>query len=150
MTTYLFPNLTFGCTGTIMRLTVAVANRAQVDNNPVQEQTAPKIQIWRKKSDLYHKAGPEISIFESLCVTEFQDGTCLWNEEARVSVQPGDILGLEIPPTNDDGYEILFTTDDEYKTYIFQRQISSTVNLSEADSITNHLPQIIPLVILGN
>ena len=147
MTAYLFPNLTFGCTGTIMRLTVAVANGAQVDG---KEQTAPKIQIWRKKSDLYHKAGPEIPIFESLCVTEFQDGTCVWNEEARASVQPGDILGLEIPPTNDDGYEILFTTNDEYKTYIFHRRISSPINLSAADSITNHLPQIIPLVILGN
>ena len=156
MVTYLFPNLTFECNGTIVRLIVAMANYSwdegdQANNKSVQEQTVPKMQIWRKNSDLYRKAGPDIPIFESSCVTEFQGGTCVWNIEARVSVQPGDILGLEIPPTSDDKYKILFSvTNNESNAYIFRHQLPPTVNLSEADSITNHLPQIIPLVILGN
>ena len=31
-------------------------------------------------------------------------GTCKSDKGARVSVQPGDIRGLEIPPTNDDAW----------------------------------------------
>lgn len=161
MTTYLFPNLTFGCNGTIVKLTVGMAKGPNAANNP--QTVRLNIQIWRKnKSDLYYKAGPEVEvpISDSSCVSEFNavEGRCVSsNKDAslRVSVQSGDILGLELPPTNNDGYEILFTRNDEHKSYIFQHQnliLNSTVtaNLSEADNVTNHLPQIIPLVILGN
>ena len=153
MTTYLFPSLTFGCYGTIVRLTIAVAGNSS-------GQTAQKFQIWRKNkthSDLYYKPSPDILILNSSCEADdsplkgkvFQ---CILHEESRVSVQPGDILGLELRPTSDhDGYEILFSASSESVTYIFQDPLSSTVNTSEADNITNNvLPLIIPLVILGN
>ena len=151
VTTQLFPNLTFGCNGTIVRLTVAVGVK-----NETREQ-GPKIQIWRENetgSDrLYYKPGPDIVISNSSCENFIlSEGIfrCTLNESARVSVQPGDILGLEIPPTNDDDYEVLFTTSDGSETYVFQRQLSSTVNLSEADDVTNSLvPQITFLVTVG-
>ena len=151
MDLHLFPNLTFGCYGTIVRLTVAVAG-----NN--SGQTAPKFQIWRKNeshSGIYYKPGPDIIISDSSCEAggSMLKG-CTLCEEARISVQPGDILGLMLPPISDDGYRILFNANGEYETYIFQLQcqLSSTqsVNLSEADNIINYLPQITPLVILGN
>ena len=119
-------------------------------------QQGPKIQIWRENdtsSGLYYKPGPDILISNSSCEDfTLSEGICrcTLSESARVSVQPGDILGLEIPPTNDDDYEVLFTTNNGSETYVFQRQLSSTVNFSEADSVTNNLvPQITFLVILG-
>ena len=149
VTTHLFPNLRFGCTGTIMSLTVAMAD------GEGKQDPGPKIQIWRENethSGLYYKTGTDIAISYSLCENLLDEGTfqCTLNEATRVSVQPGDFLGLEIPLTSGDNYEIIFKKNDGSKAYIFQRQMSSTINLSEADIITNNLPQIIPLVILGN
>lgn len=135
-----------------MRLTIAVAQNYSSEQ---PEQLAPKIQIWKETESLY-KLGPEISISNSSCVNmTLIEGIlqCTLSEAARVSVQPGDILGVEIPPTAADhnGYEILFNASSESTAHIFrQRQPYSTVNLSEADDVTNHLPQLIPLVILGN
>ena len=137
----------FGCSGIIARLTVAVGG-----NNGWE---GPKIQIWRENGthSLYYKPGHDILISNSSCENfTLSEGIvrCTLSESARVSVQPGDIFGLEIPPTNDDDYEVLFTTSDGSETYVFQRQLSSTVNLSEADNVTNNLvPQITFLVTLG-
>ena len=147
VTTYLFPSLTFGCNGTIVRLTVTVT-----DSNGLQ---GPKVQIWREKKGLHYKLSPEILISDLSCEDlRLSEGRfqCTLNEAARVSVQPGDILGLNIPPDeNRDGYGILFTTSTESNAYIFQHQLSSTVNLTEANvAITSYLPRITPLVILGN
>ena len=148
----LLPNLTFGCNGTIVRFTIAMAHKYNLEQ---LEQSAPKIQIWKETQNLY-KSGPEIPISNSSCVDmTLNEGIlqCTLSEVARVSVQPGDILGVEIPPIAADhnGYEILFNASSESTAYIFrQRQPSSTLILSEADNITSHLPQIIPLVILGN
>ena len=152
-TTVLLPNLTFGCNGTIVRLTIAVAYNYSLEQ---PEQSAPKIQIWKATQNLY-KSGPEILVSNSSCVESdmtLNEGIlqCTLSEAARVSVQPGDILGVEIPPPAADynGCEILFNTSSESTAHIFrQNQPSSILNLSEADDITSHLPQIIPLVILG-
>ena len=152
-TTVLLPNLTFGCNGTIVRLTIAVAHNYY--DSKQQKQLAPKIQIWKETQNLY-KSGPEIPVSNSSCVDmTLIEGIlqCTLSEAARVSVQPGDILGVEIPPIAADhnGYEILFNASSESTAHIFrQNQPSSTVILAEADDITSHLPQIIPLVILGN
>jgi hypothetical protein len=155
-TTVLFPNLTFGCNGTIVRLTIAVA-----DNYSLEEwgQSAPKIQIWKENQSIY-KSGPEILISNSSCVDLTLNERilqCTLSEAARISVQPGDILGLEIPPITigHNGYKILFKASNEPTAHIFlhHQDEPSTVNqydLSEADDITSQLPQIIPLVILGN
>ena len=154
-TTVLLPNLTFGCNGAIVRLIIAVAYNYSLEQ---PKQSAPKVQIWKETQNLY-KSGPEIPISNSSCVESdmtLNEGIlqCTLSEAARVSVQPGDILGVEIPPSiaaDHNGYEILFNTNSESIAHIFrQYQPSSTVNLSEADNITSHLPQIIPLVILGN
>ena len=151
-TTVLLPNLTFGCNGTIVRLTIAVAHNY---DSGQPEQSAPKVQIWKETQNLY-KSFSEILVSNSSCVDmTLNEGIlqCTLSEAARISVQPGDILGVEIPPIAADhnGYEILFNASSESTAHIFrQNQPSSTVILSEADDITSHLPQIIPLVILGN
>ena len=120
-------------------------------------QQDPKIQVWREnetQSDVYYKPGLDIMFENSSSVcTSFNEEPagvfhCILSEVAYVSVQPGDILGLELPPTDDADFETYFTSEGPM-SYVFQQQLNSTVNLSEAHSVTNDLPQINLLVVLG-
>ena len=64
------------------------------------------------------------------------------DKEYQVSVQPGDILGLEIPSTNDDDFDIWFTKGGP-TNYVFDSQLNSTVDRSENNTIAvQQLPQI--------
>ena len=92
-----------------MILIIAVAYNYSLEQ---LEQSASKIQIWKATQNLY-KSGPGIPISNSSCVDmTLIEGIlqCTLSEAARVSVQPGDILGVEIPPAAADynGYEIHF------------------------------------------
>ena len=101
--TRLFPDLRFGCSGKIVRFTVAVLN--------IKGQQSPRIQIRRPnhtQPDIYYKLGLDIPIVDksdvTVCLrkrTDDQVFRCILNEEFQVSVQPGDILGLELPLEND-------------------------------------------------
>ena len=74
---------------------------------------------------------------------------CILNEDHRISVQPGDFLGLEIPPIDEDDLEIYFKVGGS-TNLVFQRQLDSMVNLSnESHLVTNDEPQITFLVVLG-
>ena len=154
MTLRLIPDLKFGCSGTIVRFTVTVTfSGGQQD---------PKIQLWRENvthSGTYYKSGSDIPIMRanppcdrwrftqtSGTVRVFE---CTLSEEARVSVQPGDILGLTLPPTNDTDVEIQFTSGGP-TNHVIQHQLPSIVNLSEVHFVTHDLPQITFLVVLGN
>ena len=151
--TRLFPDMRFGCGGTIVRLTVA--------GRVVNRQQNPKIQVWREnktQSDVYFKPGSDIILerFTSCDrnrLPQIPSGSgvyhCTLTEAAQVSVQPGDILGLELPPTSSHSFEIYFTSGGPMN-YVFQRQLFSTVDLSERVFVTKDLPQISLLVVLGN
>ena len=148
MTTRLFPGLKFGCFGTIVKITAAVWLSNKQQN--------PNIQIWRENDThpgLYYKKSSDIPLVSSdpPCYTPSRTVVfqCTLTEEARVSVQPGDFLGLEIPPTNDDNLEIFFRSGGP-TNYVFLHQLNFTANLSEAHFVTNDLPQITFLVVLGN
>ena len=151
-TTRLIPGLKFGCRGTMVQLSVNVA----IQRN---RQLGAKIQIWRKNDHgFYFKPGPDILLdsTSSACVkrqTSRMDSItmlqCILSQSARISVQPGDILGLELPHT-DNTFDIYFLTSGGPANHVFQRQLSSTVNLSEADYVTYEKPQISFLVSLGN
>ena len=149
MTTRLFPDLKFGCFGTIVRVTAAVwfSNKEQ----------DPKIQIWRENEThhgLYYKRSSSIQLDWTTPPCYRPTGTegifqCTLTEAARVSVQPGDFFGLEIPPTNDDDLEISFKSGGP-TNYVFLHQLNFTTSLSEAHFVTHDLPQITFLVVLGN
>ena len=137
-----------------MRFTVAV-----VDRNGQQR---PKLQIWRPigdchtESNVYYKPGLDISIFRSspMCLRGRLNGgifRCTLNETYQnlMSVQPGDILGIELPPENDTDFDVYFTERGP-ENYVFEESLVSTVNLSEADRVTLHMPQINFTVMLGN
>ena len=149
MTTWLFPNLTFECTGTIVRMIVAVVNLSSGG------QQFPKIQIWRAnktQTGIYYRQDPDIPVIDhedrSVCirarVTDEKIFRCTLNEDFQVSVQPGDFLGLELTQNND----IYFETGGPLN-YVFEGQLNSTVNFSEAVRQSNDRPQINLVVILG-
>ena len=54
---------------------------------------------------------------------------CILNKNFHVSVQPWDILGLELPHTDDDDFDIFFAEEGPMN-YIFQKVLNSTVELS--------------------
>ena len=153
VTTRLFLDLKFGCFGTIVGVTAAV-----VDYGRSQD---PKIQVWRENKTqpgLYRKISLDIPLNRSNpgppCNRNSYNTSngmfqCIFNEDHRISVQPGDFLGLEIPPINNDDLEIYFKAGGP-TNLVFQRQLNSTVNLStEPHFVTNDEPQITFLVILG-
>ena len=154
VTSRLIPDLKFGCHGTLVGLAVAVAFR--------HGQQDVKVQLWRENithPGTYYKSGSDIPIVRSNppCIRSrftsmrgmFQIFECALSEEARVSVQPGDVLGLTLPPTTNTTLEIQFTIGGP-KNYVFQHQLPSNVDLAEADFVSSDLPQITFLVVLGN
>ena len=150
ITTRLFPDMQFGCYGTIVQVTAAV-----VDDGG---QESPKIQIWREnntQSDLYHKISSSDILVRRRNPPCYQNSLsngifqCTLREDLRISVQPGDFLGLEIPPISSDDLEIYFQPGGP-TNLAFQDRQGSTVDLStEAHATTNDEPQITFLVVLG-
>ena len=156
-TTRLYPNLRFGCRGRVVRLIVAVVDRTN-------GQQIPKLQIWRQnKTDpaIYFKTTFDIPVVnnESVCARRNHKGgifRCSLNETYQASVQPGDFLGMELPPSNDVDLDIKFKTSKEpfSPVYMFEGRLNSTVNISEGSNSSNgsdqlKVPQISLLVTLG-
>ena len=153
VTTRLFPDLKFGCFGTIVGVIVTVA-----DHNKRQN---PKIQIWRENKTqlgLYHKIGSDLPLNRSdpgpPCYQHTYNNRilkCILNESHRISVQPGDFLGLEIPPRNKDDLVIYFKGGGPINL-VFQHPLSSMhmVNrFTDPHCVTRDEPQITFLVVLG-
>ena len=143
--TRLIPEMSFTCDGTIVGFTAAV--------NQQNGEQDPMIQVWSENSSqpgVYYKTTADIAIDGAVCVdglTEVSSRVfhCNLNESARVSVQPGDILGLELPPVNDDDVILSFANVTRGPTnYVFEQQpLSSPVVLSQnSNSVNQDLPQI--------
>jgi hypothetical protein len=137
----------FVCNGTISGYTIRAMRRKG-------GQQHPRIQVWRRNEThdqigVYHKLGSGIPIDESTCVdgpTEVVNDVfnCDLLEGTGISVQPDDILGLELPPVNDESGVISFANITKGPTnYVFeQQQFSSTVMLSDSTSTNQELPLI--------
>ena len=133
-----------------MRFIVAVWDTSGSQN--------PKIQIWREDKTwpgLYHKISSNVQIQRSNppCYQRTYSSSifhCTLREDFRISVQPGDFLGLEIPSRdNDDDLVIRFRAGGP-TNLVFEGQLGSTVDLFiQPHTITNHEPQITFLVVLG-
>ena len=137
--TQLIPDMNFTCNASIVGFISAGVNLNREPN--------PKIQIWRKNSSqptIYYKTEPDVVVNTAdACVeTGSVVGNVVWcilDNTYRVSVQPGDIVGVELPSTTSD--EIYFTHGGP-TNYIFQRQLDSTFDLSLNESVVQQLPQI--------
>ena len=138
MTTLLIPEMNFTCNAKIIGFTVAGRSLSPYSH----------IQIWRKKnSSMYYKV-EDFSVHGDVCVAmQTRVGNtflCILQDNFQVSVQPGDILGLELPATDSD--EILFTNGGP-TNYIFnhwsQMDYNINLSLSNGSSTAQQLPQII-------
>ena len=118
----------FNCTGTLMGLTVSGRNGTGT--------MYPKLQIWRRSStdaNLYFKNGPEIQIdaHGSACETITRNVNCSQEIHCRlsaanhISVFAGlDIIGVELPPINDQLFELLFVGSEQLQ-YVWRREVTS-------------------------
>ena len=88
-----------------------------------------KNQIWRENTSqplVFHKVGEDIAVNTKhngeVCVcTRWIVGNAFWcilAKSLQTAVQPGDILGLELP--NISNSEILFTANRGPVNYVFQ------------------------------
>ena len=148
VTTRLIPEMKFGCNGTIVGYKV-VASPNQNGNYH------PKILVWRPNTTtqgLYYKLPSDIPIVHTNppsppCVRSTYSNSviqCTLSESAQVRVQSGDILGLELPPTDDDRREIYFMSGGP-TNLVFQRNLSSVSVIKESE--TNFTMKDTPLII---
>lgn len=147
--TRLIPEMKFVCSGTVVGYTVAM-RRLSGELHPV-------IQIWRRNDsecqpvNMYYKAETDIKITDNLCVhglVEVANNSNVFHcdliNTARVSIQPGDILGLKLPPGNNDASVLAFAHVGRkgQTSYSFGEQLLPVVMLSDGTSVANELPQI--------
>ena len=133
--TRLLFSVTFTCNGTIVGWTVAGKMGAGT--------LYPELQVWRantsKGYNYFYKPGQDIPIvFEgSTCelVTQTcgQIFHCRLSPDNHVPVQAGDILGVELPPLSNSGFQLFFidSVPDTQNHFIYRRQLSSTVTIEE-------------------
>ena len=148
--TILVPDMNFSCDGILAGFSFSGINRLVVGKQD------PRIQIWRKycdisEPDVYHKIGHaivmDISSEDVVCADRIKIASrthwCILNDDYRLSVQPGDILGLELPPMHDNDLDILFTRGRGPNNYVFRQHLNSTmVTLLDNHEEIQQLPQI--------
>ena len=121
------------------------------------EEQDPMIQIWRENGcqlGTYYRTGPPIPIHfpgdnsRKVCA----DGAiklkmisrtywCILREDFQITIQPGDILGLELPSPSDDDFELFFTSGGP-TNLVFHQPLNTTVNLSNHGEEVQQKPQI--------
>ena len=150
--TLLIPEMNFTCDETLL----AGFTFTGKDQRKGEEQD-PRIQIWRendRQPGIYYRTGSAISIHlpgensKYLCddgaiklKTVSRTHWCILREEFQITIQSGDILGLEVPPPSDDDFELFFTSGGP-TNHVFHRPLNSTVNLSNHDEEVQQIPQI--------
>ena len=145
--TVLIPEMNFTCSQRILAFYFGGTNRQGGEQDPM-------IQIWRENISIpgnYYKIEHPIpvNILDIVCADGLpptnppsrRSYLCILNKDYQVSVEPGDILGLEIPSTDDDDFDIWFTSGGPLN-YIFDTELNSTIELSENSTTEAQLPQI--------
>ena len=147
--TRIIPEMNFTCNATIFGFIVAGLKLNQSPH--------AKIQIWRKISDYEYKIVSEIKVDTNIppgnkdrvCIHSRAISNVVWwcvlNDTSNVTVQSGDILGLELPAVRNS--EVYFA-DRGPTNYIFSGhwQVNSTISLLNDNDTefmkVQQLPQI--------
>jgi hypothetical protein len=152
MITRIIPEMSFTCSGTVTHWRAAgefyQGNAAGRTQNSV-------LSIWREKSSepgTYNRVGGiQLGICESEDPAPSVPGTlsgvyeCTLPQNERVSVQPGDIVGIELPASNRADFQLYFdNTNNAPINHVFNGH-GSTFSLSDAISFeqASDQPQII-------
>ena len=155
--TRLIPEMSFICNDTIVSCTVAMAITRQRRSGEY-----PRVQIWRGNNTdhehqpgIYYKAGDAFAINITYCEdfnrtaplssTRADIFTCQLNKAFHIKVQPGDILGLELPPKSTDAGVVLFAMVVNGPTnYILDQVLSSSIAMLSNETTTDQeLPQLV-------
>ena len=132
--TALIPDMNFTHHATITEFTVA-------GTMPINY----KIQIWRQTcsqfgTPVYDRVEDITVNKDVVCVSLGKNVlSCIVNDDHRVSVQPGDLLGLEL---NKDSEILFINLKGGPKNFIFQGELTSPFELRDPDFITVQQPQI--------
>ena len=122
----LLPGMNFTCNGNVSEVRVAGMRR----QNGKQR---VKLHIWKENTTehgIYHKSEQEIVLPSSICR---RNDTIMTMYICRLPmhmwmVEPGDILGIELPSRRDTNFELYFT-ESRLTNYIFRRNLPSTIDL---------------------
>ena len=142
--TRVIPEMSFTCHGTVTHWRAAGEFRTQ--GNAMINSV---LSIWRERSSergTYNRVG-EVELgtcgnqVPAPSVTNVYE--CTLPQSERVSVQPGDIVGIELPPENDANFQLYFdSTNSGPANSVFDSH-DSTFSLSQASSnITQDQPQV--------
>ena len=121
----------------------------------------PKLQIWRRSStdeNLYFKNGPEIQIDAHGSACEImtrnencsQEFHCKLSAANHVSIFAGyDIIGVELPPINNQQFELLFVGSRQPQR-VWRREVhSSSLRIGTEDVIASDYLFLSVKVLLG-
>ena len=120
----------FSCDGTIVGWRVA--------GTVGRGRQYPKLQVWRLRnasssSQEYFKPGNDISMEGTVSSPpvdcDIFEHTL--DEASQVIVQRGDILGIELPPGNDQAFDVLYDLDGEPLTYIYRCRLANEIELTD-------------------
>ena len=146
--TRIIPEMNFTCNATIFGFMVA---GRQLNQSP-----HAKIQIWRKISDFDYEILSEIKVDTNTSIRNEERVCvhvraaipavfwCVLNDASHMTVQPGDILGLQLPAANNS--EVYFA-DRGPTNYVFSGRVNSTISLLNDNDTeflkVQQLPQIV-------
>ena len=139
----LIPGMNFTCNGTITRVTVAG------ETQPAGRQGI-KLNVWREnESGHFYKCGQGIVLSSDIC-RKFQNYDnafeCRLSMRTRLSVESGDILGIEVPRRDAANFELYSVSARGLTNYIFNgNNLHPTVDL--CDRINE--AEVRPLIMLG-
>ena len=134
----LIPGMKFTCNGTITKVTVGGVMRSG------NQRMKLKLRIWKENANklgIYHRSGKEIV----LALNNMCNERCMFQlmSEKQISVEPGDILGIELPPSEDADYELHSVPAPWLTNYIFKAtNLPSTVDLCKRIDETKEKPLI--------
>ena len=88
------------------------------------------------------KSELEIVLSSGICTKEENSYVCRLPVSMRISVECGDILGIELPRRRNANFELYSVSEPVLTSYIFKRDFISTIDLSN----TNETALLQPLI----
>ena len=137
--------MNFTCNGTITNVIVGGVMRGK------QRMKSVRIKFWKESTiepGIYHESQKTIVLALNKNMCNKQDRQCMFRlmGKKQISVEPGDILGIEVPQQNDADFELHSVSAPGLTNYIFRgTNLRSRVDLD--DSIMEI--EVQPLIMFG-
>ena len=148
----LIPGMNFTCDGTITNVTVGGHGVLQPGRRPNQR---IRLRIWKEGATdpgVYHRSEKTIFLEPSTCRSDEQNKrrfyVCRLMIGRQVSVEPGDILGIELPPRNVTDFELHSVSAPGMTNYIF-RGTNLPLMVDLYDRMNKTEVDLQPLIMLG-